>query len=143
MHEKKKAEGNIGRDFPLHLVDNLEEAHPDVVNSSTMDKMGHVSSTIQPEQLELVRRYLRGIVARYREANYSKNKKAPHVGELNTTGFSDYLYFEEMLYSIDLGANGAGDGASLTMPRSPSRTSPRCATRTAARASASGLATPS
>ena len=71
-----------------------------------MDKMGHQSATIFPEQLELIRMWLRSCLNAYEESDYAKNTTVPHRGELDTSGFSDYLWFTAQFLAIDIGPKG-------------------------------------
>ena len=97
---KKEEDGLTTATVPLHLDPN------NAATNSIMDKMGHQSSTIFPEQCELIRMWLRSCLTAYEESDYAKNTTVPHRGELDTSGFSDYLWFTAQLLAIDIGSNG-------------------------------------
>ena len=78
--------------------------------------MDHQSSTIFPEQVELIRMWLRALLKKYEGTNFAKISTVPHRGEMDTTGYSDYLYFCGQLLALHIGANGGhrtGDYAKL------------------------------
>ena len=103
-YKQKIEDGLTTAAAPLNLDDDPNAA------ASIMDAMGHHSAKIKPEQVELVRMWLRSYSKWASENNYEKNTYAPHRGELQTSGFSDYLYFEEMAFAIDVGSNAGQRG---------------------------------
>ena len=107
---KKEEDGLVGAAVPLHLDENAQLAE------SIQGKMDHQSSTIFPEQVELIRMWLRALLKKYEEADFAKISTVPHRGEMDTTGYSDYLYFCGQLLALHIGANGGhrtGDYAKL------------------------------
>ena len=104
QYKSKIEDGLTTAAAPLNLDDDPNAA------ASIMDAMGHHSAEIKPEQVELVRMWLRSYCKWAHENNYEKNTFAPQRGELQTSGFSDYLYFEEMHFAIDVGSNAGQRG---------------------------------
>ena len=107
---RKEESGLVGAAVPLHLDENAQLAE------SIQGKMDHQSSTIFPEQVELIRMWLRALLKKYEESDFAKITSVPHRGEMDTTGYSDYLYFCGQLLVLHIGANGGhrtGDYAKL------------------------------
>ena len=111
INERKKIEsGVIAAAVPLNL--DPEQC----ADKSIMQAMGHQSPTIFPEHLELIRMWYRALLRRYEATDYEKIKEVPHRGPMDTTGFSDYLWFTAQLTAVDIGANGGqrtGDFATM------------------------------
>ena len=60
--------------------------------------------------------WYRALLRRYEATDYEKIKEVPHRGPMDTTGFSDYLWFTAQLVAIGIGANGGqrtGDFATM------------------------------
>ena len=112
-----KHEGALtGADIPLNLQPEGDIELDDRVAESINGKMGHNAETIFPEQLELVRRWLRQLLRRYRDNGYAKDYDIPYRAynengeEYKSTGWSDYVYYSQMLFVIDLGSNAGRRG---------------------------------